>query len=121
MRLKSLSIAAGFVVLLTVSGCSGGGSDNKAACRTIKDQIQSISKTAGGQIANPTAMGKTYADGAAKIRAAANSAGGAVKSAGNEAADSLASIGTSVSSRSTVQPDMAPLIDAGTKLQKACD
>jgi hypothetical protein len=113
-------IAAGFALATVAATAACGGADTKAACDSIQAEIQHVSSTAMQQISDPQAMGKTYSDGAAKIREEGKKAGGDVESAANDIATAMETLGSHVAAGSTQQPDTAPLTNAGAKLKEAC-
>lgn len=122
----SITRAVGALVVtagvLSTAGCLGG-SDNTAACDTMKKELQDISTRATQQISDPAGMAKTYSEAAGKIRTAADTADGDVKSAGNELANALDGLATTLRNAASGQvqvPDTAGMTTAGTKLGKAC-
>ncbi len=119
-RVLSASVLVA-AVALSGAGCGGSGTDNKAACDNIQQEIKNTTTTSMNQISDPNAMAKTYSDGAAKIRGYGKDAGGDVESAASDVADALEGLGKAVASQTGQQPDQQPLISAGTKFKSACE
>jgi hypothetical protein len=126
----SRALVAGALVgglgLAAACSSSGGGS-NSSACSSIQQTIQKLNQTAMSQVANPTALAKTYHDEASSIRATANGASGSVKTAGLQVATALDGLGTDVgdlanltSSTTPRMPDTSSLTNAGIALKNAC-
>ncbi|MFI7599935.1 hypothetical protein [Actinoplanes sp. NPDC049681] len=121
--MRAFKIAVGTVVLAAVAGAGGcglGGSDDKAACAAISKELTSISSKGMQQISDPKGLAKTYADGAANVRAEGKKAGGDVESTADALADVMEKFGTTLSSGDGQVPDAGAFTDASVKMTEAC-
>jgi hypothetical protein len=122
---RSVGAMATLAALGTVLACSipGLGGDDKAACDAVKEELQTITTQAANQVTNPSAVVKTYKDGATRIRTEGAKAGGDVADASDEVATELEKLADAVSNISggtPTVPDSSGLNSAGAKLQAAC-
>jgi hypothetical protein len=119
------ALVLGVAVASTAACIPGiGGADKTAACQNMKTELEGISTKAQGLISKPADLAQVYTDAATKIRAEGTKAGGDVQSAGDEVAKDLDSLGTTLrqAAAGNVQtPDTSSLINAGRKLQTACN
>lgn len=111
------SLIRGVVVLAAVTALSSvaacGNTQNKAACKKINGDLQSVTTKM-----DPSNPGKAFTDAAAKIRSDASGASGNVKSSADALADDYAKIGKQLSSKA--QPDTSSMSGDAKKLGTAC-
>jgi hypothetical protein len=113
-------VAMGVVtVAATTAGC-GGGVDKTQSCNDIQQEIRNLVQTAADQVQDPEALGKSLRDSAVKIRDQGAPVGGDVEQATDEAAKALEQVADQLAEGPPQQSDLAPLVEAGSKIREAC-
>jgi ABC-type transporter Mla subunit MlaD len=113
-------VAMGVVTAVATSAGCGGSVDKTQPCNDIQQEIRNLVQTAADQVKDPEALGKSLRDSAAKIRDQGAPVGGDVKQASDDAAKALEQVADRLAEGPPQQSDLAPLVEAGSKIGKAC-
>ena len=109
---------AAIAVLVATPACGGGGGGNHDACNKIKGTVTDLSKNPGSTSASD--LGKKYKDAAVQIRGEADGGSSDLKTAAGHLADTLDSLGTTLTKGPTSIPDTSGITQSGVDLQKIC-
>jgi hypothetical protein len=106
----------------TEAPTSGGGSGDKAACRTIQQTLTDVGKKAAQNVGNLAAVAKLYTDAARTIQQSANAAETAeIKTSGLQIAAIMNRLGQALgNAQPPSSADTKGLIEAGAKMGSAC-
>ncbi|MEV4641304.1 hypothetical protein AB0J80_28575 [Actinoplanes sp. NPDC049548] len=120
MRTLRVALGAAMLAAVTATAGCGGGSDDKAACDAIKAELTSITTKGMQQISDPQGLAKTYADGAAKVRAEGKKAGGDVQNNADALATVMEEFGKTLTAGNGQIPDASAFTTASVKVNEAC-
>lgn len=118
MTFSGRSAAACLLTAVAVAaGVAGCGSDNKAACDTVKSELSKVGTAALSKVGDLKGAQAEYAAAAGRIRQAAKGSG--IEDAANRIATSLESLSASLTSGKP-NLDQSSIIQAGIELKAAC-
>jgi hypothetical protein len=120
---KVITVLALGGVLLSASGCLGGG-EKTAACKNMQTTINGIAGKASAAGTDTAAAARVYADAATSVRSEGKKAGGDVETSANKVATALDGLAASLRAAAAgtpKTPDTGSLISAGRELQDACN